>query len=59
MRTFFVLEYKLLDAKGREKTPKHVGVFKTLDSVDEKKNELLNTLQEKITFQVYAHESIF
>ena len=59
MRTCYILEYKYLDTKGREKNPKHVGVFKTLEQIDKKKNEILSSVKEKLTFQVYVHESVF
>ena len=56
---FFTLEYKTTDSKGREKTPKYVGVFKTLGEIENVKNELLNNVSNKLSFQIYTHEQVF
>jgi hypothetical protein len=59
MKNFFTLEYKELDSKGREKNQKYVGVFKDINSLEFKKNELLQSLNNNISFYVYSHQSIF
>lgn len=59
MKNFFTLEYKEIDSKGREKNQKYVGVFKDIASLESKKNELLNNLNNNVSFYVYSHQSVF
>ena len=55
---FYTLEYKQLDNRGREKTPKYVGVFKSLDQIQQKKEEMLQK-NSSISFQIYSHTHTF
>jgi len=59
MGPLYILEYKELDSRGREKNSKHVGVFKTIDDLEKKKAEILHTLTKQISFQVYVSEKVF
>ena len=59
MKEFYTLEYKTMDSKGREKNAKYVGVFKTLQEIDNAKKNILNTNNNNISFQVYNHNNIF
>lgn len=56
--TFFTLEFKQTDSKGREKNPKYVGVFKSLEDLEISKNKLL-ALKKNISFQIYQHNRLF
>ena len=59
MRTVFVLAYKLMDSKGREKTPKFLGIFNDIDKIEEVKLQTIGRLGKNISFQVYVSESPF
>lgn len=59
MRTLFILEYKLIDSKGREKTPKFLGVFNDMNKLEQVKSETLAKLGDNISFHVYVSESPF
>tara|TARA_R100001591_G_scaffold117408_2_gene136768 strand:+ start:102 stop:281 length:180 start_codon:yes stop_codon:yes gene_type:complete len=59
MRSFYVLEYKNTDSRGREKNAQFAGVFVTMEEVEAAKNKLLKENDKKITFQVYNNSSIF
>ena len=58
MRSFYSLEYKTIDSKGREKNAQFVGIFKTKEEIEKAKNKLLEN-KDKISFQVYNHEHVF
>lgn len=55
----YILEYKERDSKGREKNSKHVGVYKTLEDLEKKKDEILRSINKQISFQVYVSEKVF
>lgn len=57
MKTVYNLEYKILDKLGRQKSSHHVGVFDTLEKVEEKKKELYHL--NHIIFEVYTIEHLF
>lgn len=57
MKTSYILEYKVVDSKGREKNSKHVGVFSSLDKLEHKKQEILNNIGQNLSFQIYTNES--
>jgi hypothetical protein len=57
MRTFYILEYKEMDSKGREKNAKHVGVFSTLESLEEAKKSIQTNSQKNLAFHVHVSES--
>lgn len=59
MRTLFTLEYKQVDSKGREKTPKFLGVFNDLEKVEEVKKTTIEKFGDNISFQVYISEHPF
>ena len=59
MSPCYILEYKVVDSKGREKTPKHVGVFTSLELLDREKEKILESSKNRISFQVYVNERIF
>ena len=59
MRTCYILEYKDIDSKGREKNARHVGVFKSLDEVEKKKNEILSSTDKKISMSVHISNNVF
>lgn len=59
MSQCYILEYKVVDSKGREKTPKHVGVFSSVDQLDKEKEKILLSNKNRISFQVYVNERIF
>ena len=59
MTEFFTLAYKAVDSKGREKTQKYVGVFKSLEDLEKKKDSLLKEISNNISFQVYTHSRLF
>lgn len=59
MKTAYVLEYKSIDSKGREKNSVHAGVYKSLQEIDKKKEEILNEIKNKISFQIYAVDHYF
>ena len=56
MKTTYILEYKQVDSKGREKNSKHVGVFGSLDKLEQKKQEILNMVGQTVSFQIYTNE---
>lgn len=58
MRTVYLLSYKNTDSKGREKYPKFVGVFKTLEQLEEIKQKMIEE-RENLSFQVHVSQSIF
>lgn len=55
----YILEYKERDSKGREKNSKHVGVFKSLEDLERKKDEILQAVSKQISFQVYVSDKVF
>lgn len=57
MRTMYVLEYKDIDSKGREKNSRHVGVFSDIETLELAKETILKKEDSKISFQVYTTES--
>ena len=59
MSEYYTLEYKNIDSKGREKNAKFVGVFLTLQQLDNAKKKLLENSINKISFQIYNHNNIF
>jgi len=59
MKEFYVLEYKVMDSKGREKNAQFAGVFNSLSTLTSAKNKLLKECKNKISFQVYNHNHIF
>ena len=59
MNHCYILEYKVVDSKGREKTPKHAGVFKNIEKLEEEKLRILQSSKNRISFQVYVNESFF
>ena len=59
MNPCFILEYKTVDSKGREKNPKHVGVFSDINRLENEKQRILESNKNRITFQVYVSERLF
>lgn len=57
MKTSYILEYKVVDSKGREKNSKHVGVFGSLDKLEEKKQEIMSVVGQNLSFQIYTNQS--
>lgn len=57
MRTVYILEYRSIDSKGREKNAKHVGVFSDLESLEKVKEHILSKVDSKISFHVYTSNS--
>lgn len=58
MRTVYVLEYKDVDSKGREKNTRHVGVFGDLEGLEHAKRAILKKYEDsKISFHVHTSES--
>lgn len=57
MKTSYILEYKVVDSKGREKNSKHVGVFGSLDKLEEKKQEIMSAGGQNLSFQIYTNQS--
>lgn len=58
MREFYVLEYKTIDSKGREKNAQFAGIFTSADDLSKAK-EILSDKNNRISFQVYNHNNIF
>jgi len=58
-KKLYVLEYKTIDSKGREKLAQYAGIYETLDLLNQRKNKLIKKLGEKITFQVYENEKVY
>lgn len=60
MRTVYILEYKSVDSKGREKNARHVGAFSDLEGLELAKQAILKKYEDsKISFHVHANESWF
>jgi hypothetical protein len=59
MKEFFVLEYKIMDSRGREKNAQFAGVFQSIDDIETAKQKLLFNNKKNISFQVYNHNNIF
>ena len=59
MRVLFTLEYKQVDSKGREKTPKFLGVFNNLEKLEKVKSKVTSEMGDNISFQVYTSEHPF
>lgn len=59
MNPCFILEYKVVDSRGREKTPKHVGVFSDLNRLEIEKQKIIDSSKNRISFQVYVNERLF
>ena len=59
MKEFYVLEYKTIDSRGREKNAQFAGVFNSVDELGRAKEVLCNDNNNKISFQVYNHNNIF
>ena len=59
MKEFFVLEYKIMDSRGREKNAQFAGVFQSLHDIETAKQKLLLNNEKNISFQVYNHNNIF
>jgi hypothetical protein len=57
MRTCYVLEYKEIDSKGREKNARHVGVFSSLDTLEEMKNVIQTKSKKNLSFHVHTSQS--
>lgn len=57
MRTCYVLEYKEIDSKGREKNARHVGVFSSLDALEEMKNVIQAKSKKNLSFHVHTSQS--
>lgn len=58
-KKLYVLEYKTIDSKGRAKLAQYAGIYETLELLNEQKNKLIETLGDKITFQIYNSETIY
>mgnify|MGYP003134722940 CR=1 FL=1 len=58
-KKLWVLEYKTIDSKGREKLAQYAGIFETLELLNDQKNRLIEILGDKITFQVYENETVY
>lgn len=59
MRQFFILEYKEVDTKGREKNSRHVGVFSSLEAIENAKQSILAKTNKNLSFHVHVSESWF
>lgn len=59
MKEFFVLEYKIMDSRGREKNAQFAGVFQSLTKLNDAKNNIISNSKNKISFQIYNHNNIF
>ena len=57
MKISYILEYKLVDSKGRQKNSKHVGVFGSLETLEQKKQESMNLVGQNLSFQIYTNQS--
>jgi hypothetical protein len=57
MRTCYVLEYKEIDSKGREKNARHVGVFSSLETLEEMKNVIQAKSKKNLSFHVHTSQS--
>jgi hypothetical protein len=57
MRTCYVLEYKEIDSKGREKNARHVGVFSSLEALEEIKNVIQAKSKKNLSFHVHTSQS--
>jgi hypothetical protein len=57
MRTCYVLEYKEIDSKGREKNARHVGVFSSLEALEEMKNVIQAKSKKNLSFHVHTSQS--
>lgn len=55
--TTYTLEYKSIDSKDRERAPKFVDVFSSLEAVEKKKKEMLAEIGSNITFQIYKSQN--
>lgn len=54
------LEYQLMDSIGRGKKPLHVGVFASLDEVENAKQNLIKQFNPyPVNFNVYIIENLF
>lgn len=50
MRIVYVLESKIVDSKGRQKNPKHLGVFSNLDVLEKAKEDFLKNNHNAVFF---------
>lgn len=57
MNTVYNLEMQIRDKKNRVKKTSHVGVFDTMDALQEAKEKLLEK-SPNVTFEVYFCEHI-
>ena len=57
MKISYILEYKLIDSKGRQKNSKHVGVFGSLENLEQKKQEIMTLVGQNLSFQIYTNQS--
>lgn len=57
MRTCYVLEYKEIDSKGREKNSRHAGVFSSLEALEEMKNVIQAKSKKNLSFHVHTSQS--
>ncbi|MEK9741339.1 MAG: hypothetical protein VW262_09155 [Flavobacteriaceae bacterium] len=57
MRTCYILEYKEIDSKGREKNARHVGVFSTLETLEEMKKVIQDKTEKNLSFHVHTSQS--
>lgn len=58
MRTVYHLEYVITDKLGRAKHTKHVGVYSTIEQVEEVKQIILST-DSTVSFKVHIIEHLF
>lgn len=59
MRTVYNLECVVVDKLGRAKQTKHVGVYSSLEEVENAKQTLLKATTLPLKFEVYFIEHIF
>ena len=57
MKISYILEYKLIDSKGRQKNSMHVGVFGSLENLEQKKQEIMTLVGQNLSFQIYTNQS--
>ena len=60
MRTTYNLECVILDKMGRTKKVSHVGIFSSMELVEEAKTKLINEYGDKnVSFNIHIIENWF
>ena len=59
MKEYFVLEYKTIDKKGREKNAQFAGIYVSKSELHNAKNLIAQKNSNRVSFQVYSHNNIF